>query len=349
MQSKVKNKALTVALHLGIWSLIFFLPLLILDRSEDVERFHRFFKRNILNVGSSLLIFYVNYLFLIQKQLFAKKYGQFILSNILLIAVTLVTMRYAYQWVYYSGGALKVPSKKHPPVALFYFWDSLGYLMNIGVAIAIQATNRLRQEEQKSKVADNERLKSELIYLKYQLQPHFFFNTLNNIYALIDAAPEKAKDTVLKLSKLMRYVLYKSEEQLVFLSEEIAFLQSYIDLMRIRYGTHVDIHVDIQSNISDMQIPPLLVVPLIENAFKHGVDATQASFIKIKIHSDTNEIKILIRNSFFPKNEEDESGSGIGLDNLKKRLDLLFEKDKYRLDYRQDGKEYLTELTLNNK
>lgn len=346
MNLKPNNKILNIALHIGIWSLIFFLPLLIVEKGEDVERFNRFVKRNFLNIGSSLFVFYINYVFLIRRQLFAKKYWQFVVSNIVLISLTLVAMRYAYLWVFHSDGEIKTPSKKHIPIALFYYWDTLSYLMNIGVAIAIQATNRLTKEEQKSKTAENERLQSELIYLKYQLQPHFFFNTLNNIYALIDAAPDKAKDTVLKLSKLMRYILYKSDEHVVLLSEEISFLQSYIDLMRIRYGSHVKIEVSVQASSEMLKIPPLLVVPLIENAFKHGVDATKPSFIHIEILSNKKEIKISIRNSYFPKTETDKSGSGIGLDNLKKRLELLFGINRYSLQHSLQGEVYVTELDL---
>lgn len=340
-----KKQLPTILLHVCAWALIFFFPLFIADFGEDLERYNRFVRRSILGLSTHLLVFYVNYALLMPKLLSSKKYWPYILINIVLITIVVVISRYLYE-CFVIPATTAESHKPRFPKEVFYFWDALSYLTNIGVAIALLATNRLAKEQEKVKNIENERLKSELIYLKYQLQPHFFFNTLNNIYALIDAFPEKAKDTILKLSKLMRYVLYQSDDKNVPLQDEIEFLKNYAELMRIRFAGHVDIQTNFQDSGSGAKLPPLLLVPLIENAFKHGVDAMQQSFIHIELKEIDGWIELFVKNSYFPKSESDESGSGIGLDNLNKRLELLLSAEEYSLDQKIIDKSFQSHLKI---
>lgn len=296
-----------------------------------------------------IVVFYLNYFYLVQNLLFKRKYWQFILPNIGIIIASAFTILYLYILIFHGGEIPEGRGGKPFPWILIIIKDVFFFSMIVGFSIAIRATNRIFKEEKRREKEQSERLKSELTYLKYQLQPHFFFNTLNNIYALIDAFPDRAKDTVLKLSKLMRYVLYKSEEPTVSLKAEIDFIQNYVELMRIRYAEHVQIKVDLPKADLREQIPPLLIVPLLENAFKHGVDATKKSFIKIEIILNEEDLDIKIQNSYFPKNEEDESGSGIGLENLRKRLDLLYFEDEYSFDYQVNAGVYQSHLILKRK
>ncbi len=342
------NRVYTILLHAGAWGLIFFFPLLIADFGDDKERYFRFVKRSILNLSTHLVVFYINYAWLTRNVLFSKKLLQYVGYNLLLITVVVIASRFLYEWFIVSAAAEPTHKAKFPK-EIFYFWDVLSYLTNVGVTIALLATNRLAEEEQKVKNSENERLKSELIYLKYKLQPHFFFNTLNNIYALIDAFPEKAKETILKLGKLMRYVLYISDEKNVPLSDEIEFLKNYTELMRIRYAGHVAIKADFMPSLTSAKIPPLLLIPIIENAFKHGVDAIKPSFINILLKETEDSIELNVSNSYFPKTVEDESGSGIGLDNLQKRLDLLLGQGQYVFKQEIKGDIFESQLSIKHQ
>lgn len=134
------------------------------------------------------------------------------------------------------------------------------------------------------KELEHQHLESELKYLKYQLNPHFFMNTLNNIHALVDIDSEKAKKTIIELSKLMRYVLYEANKSQISLKYEIQFLENYIALMKLRYTEHLDIQTEFPLIVPHVQIPPLLFISLLENAFKHGVSYRESSYIHVLLH-----------------------------------------------------------------
>ena len=149
---------------------------------------------------------------------------------------------------------------------------------------------KLNQTEKRQKELEKEKLNSELAFLKNQISPHFFFNTLNNIYSLIGINGPTAQESVLKLSKLMRYLLYESEHGETMISHEIDFMNNYIDLMKLRLSSRVELKVDFPKEFSDFPIPPLLFVPFIENAFKHGISARDRSFIHITLKINNNQI-----------------------------------------------------------
>ena len=163
-------------------------------------------------------------------------------------------------------------------------------------------------------------------YLKYQINPHFFMNTLNNIHALIDIDTECAKESVIELSKMMRYVLYDSGSQSISLQNELQFVSNYINLMRIRYTGNVDIEFNYpRSNTSHIFIPPLLFIVFVENAFKHGISYNSASFIRIDVECDQKNVFCSVVNSRNPAKTPNKAG--IGLDNVTKRLDLIYGKE----------------------
>ena len=176
-------------------------------------------------------------------------------------------------------------------------------LMSLGFAIAIRSTLKSKSEENERKKIENEHLKSEITYLKYQIQPHFFFNTLNNIYALIDNHPKNAKDVLHRLSKLMRYILYQTTNQNVSLIEEITFIENYVELMKIRTASNVSISLKKPLSVPGIQIPPLLFIPLVENSFKHGIDPILLSTIIIEFSLTTDNLVFIAQNSFFPKRQ----------------------------------------------
>lgn len=166
-------------------------------------------------------------------------------------------------------------------------------------------------------------LQAEMDYLKYQINPHFFMNTLNNIHSLIDIDAAYAQDAVIELSKMMRYVLYESGHEAITLEKDIQFMENYIKLMRIRYTEDVDIRFDYPDLPHDVTIPPLLLIVFVENAFKHGISYSRPSFIHIRVRYIDGKVYYSIINS---RHTAEPSGkdAGIGLENVRRRLQLIF-------------------------
>lgn len=226
--------------------------------------------------------------------------------------------------------------------------DSL--FINILIAILIAGFNlavklffRLYEEQNKQIELKNNNLIFELEYLKGQLNPHFFMNMLNNIHAMIDIDTERAKETIIGFSKLMRYVIYDANQPKISLSKEISFIGNYIDLMKIRFTENVTINVNLPESVPEIQIPPLLFVSFIENAFKHGVKAAGKSFVDISMLVVDGSIEYEITNSVREKNDEERGG--IGLSNVIKRLDLLY-GNRYSLNIEKNPEIYKVNLKI---
>ena len=211
--------------------------------------------------------------------------------------------------------------------------------MNIGVKLYF----RQRGAQKQLALLEKQNLEQQLEYLKYQINPHFLMNTLNNIHALVDIEPEKAKSTILELSKMMRFVLYEGNKQGVPLDREIAFLQNYITLMKLRYTDKVRISVKIPPTLPNTEVPPLMFITFVENAFKHGVSYRQESFIDIEIWIDDDRLVFICSNSRIPQDED--THGGVGLANVKQRLDLIF-KDRYTLDIKDEPNLYSVTLNI---
>lgn len=202
------------------------------------------------------------------------------------------------------------------------------------------------QQNKQMKALKEQQLISELTYLKAQLQPHFFFNTLNNIYSLALQQSTATAPLVAKLAELMRYILYKANEKQVLLKDEITFLQNYVEVENIRYRSAINIKFDAQGIDDYSKISPLLLLPFIENAFKHGVEEEEKEgFVTIVICKTEDELTLEVSNSI-AKNKE--STGGIGLVNVKKRLEILY-PGKYKLELQNDEKLYQVSLTLKMK
>jgi len=199
-------------------------------------------------------------------------------------------------------------------------------ILVVGFNATIKLTIKGQVEEQKNKELEKEKLQTELAFLRNQVSPHFLMNTLNNIHALVDLNPENAKESIVKLSRLMRYLLYDSENGKTKLSKEIEFIKSYIDLMKLRLVSNVDIQLSFPDEIPDVEIPPLLFISLVENAFKHGVSYQSESYIGIFMQIHEKYLFFRIKNSLHKNTKPREEG-GIGLANLKKRMELIYGTD----------------------
>ena len=216
-------------------------------------------------------------------------------------------------------------------------------LLMFGANLGTKYYFRSRSDQRKLEDLEKQNLEQQLEYLKYQINPHFFMNTLNNIHALVDIDPSKAQETIRELSKMMRFVLYEGDKSGVPLTKEFEFVRTYTKLMQLRYSDKVRITVDVPDEAPDVTIPPLMLISFIENAFKHGISYQHDSFIDIKLEVKDNNLSFTCRNSKAEKPNQEKGG--VGLANVKKRLDLLYDK-KYSLDIKDEPDIYIVELKL---
>ncbi len=316
------------AVHLLVWSMLFLLPLLISERESTINL--RNLTHNWLPLVEGGVIFYLNYLVLIDKFIFNKRrFVVFILINVFITLIfrfdmhTIQILLGQENQEFVNKGAEHIDNRHS---GTFTFIKSLlGLVMPVAFALAVKSMDLWRKLELRKKEIENTQLHSELTNLKYQLQPHFFFNSLNNIYSFVDDSPEIAKQAIHNLSKLMRYLLYETNGEKVDLAVEINFVKKFIQLMEIRQANDVItncIFPDVEPG--NYTIAPLLLIPIIENAFKHGISATHISKINFDLSVAENRLILKTSNTNFPKNQTDTSGSGIGIENLKKRLALLY-------------------------
>ena len=270
-----------------------------------------------------LPLFAINHWLFVPNMLFRKKYLFYSLCIVGLI--TLFTVSY-----YYTDEVLtKKPITRNdtgmkrpdpiPPYAHLFMYS----LLIVGVDTGLLFTGKWNENEEERYILEKKNIEMELEILRNQISPHFFMNTLNNIYALIDCDTPKAKEAVMKLSKLMRYMLYENESGKVKLSSEFEFVKSYIDLMKLRMTDDTKVQLIISVDLIDVEIPPMLFIAYIENAFKHGVSYQNESYINIVFEERNSKLYFSCSNSNHP-DLKDKSIGGLGLKNNENRLKLLY-------------------------
>lgn len=200
-------------------------------------------------------------------------------------------------------------------------------VLMFGANDAVKMYFRARQHDVELQQLKLEAQQEEIAYLRYQINPHFLMNTLNNIHALVEIDPPRAQETIVQLSALLRHMLYEGSKKTTLLSKEIDFLKSYVQLMRLRYPDEVEIQMTVPADAGSWHIPPLLFVNFVENAFKHGVSYDQKSFIHVHLGIDGDRLLFSCVNVKHPKPNPAGNGGGIGLKNVRKRLDLLYGSD----------------------
>lgn len=228
-----------------------------------------------------------------------------------------------------------------PGEVVIFFGGLLLMGMNLGVKLYFRSQEATKAITQIEKHA----LERQLQYLKYQVNPHFFMNTLNNIHALVDIDPERAKASIVELSKLMRYVLYEGNNRLTPLSREVQFLRNYVQLMSMRYTGNVSISLDVPEVLPDSMLPPLLLVIFVENAFKHGISYRTKSFVEISLQPHGDRLLFSCRNSRPEIKHDENMKGGVGLSNVRRRLDLLF-PGNYTLDIKEQEDTYTVCLDI---
>lgn len=315
--------------HLIIWAIILIVPMYIMSREGTLDSKPYYFY--VIKISLFAIIFYINFLHLIEKYLFAKKFVLYIFINIVLIALLLVAQSFLSDLVMGMPPEKEILPKadepKHhgPPFAMRLLFEYLMVFFVIGLSVAIKTTMRVYQDSIHLEKAKSVQLEADLRNLRSQLNPHFLFNTLNNIYSLIAIDQSRAQEAVHRLSNLLRYVMYDNNEKFVPIDKELEFTRNYIDLMKLRLSANVKINVLIENKGSNDMIASLMFMTLIENAFKHGINNGEESFIDISIMVDPGKgVLCTVENSFFNKEKNMEERTGIGLANLSRRLNLLY-------------------------
>ena len=326
--------------HIAAWAVVCILPALIFI-SEGNQRFEEALYRSLISLPFLMFLFYISFYWLIDKLWFKKRYILFIW-----VAVALILCISYSKYELFSYFDLHKGKRHMPPFHAFMYFDFLSNLLPIVFAMAIRYAQRNFSLEIAQKEAQAHKLQADLTQLKYQLQPHFFFNALNNIYSLIAFDPQKAQESVHSLSKLMRHFMQNSDQKQISLAEEVDFLQQYISLMQLRLTDKTTVQVDFPKQVPHLTIAPLLFISLVENAFKHGVSATNTTTLSFSLRVEGDTIIFRSENTKIPTQESLYS-SGIGIDNLKKRLTLLYpERHQYTIE-EKEGK-YIAQLTIDN-
>jgi hypothetical protein len=348
------DKKITWALHAIAWIIVIIIPLYLntVFGDDNKMRLYQFY----VHTFSAVVIFYLGYLWLVPKYFLQDKRAMYVLLVVGLILLTYAFTVFINDYLLFDPvrdaefkeAFRKATGKSEtPPFRLFGFFNHiLASALISGFAMGLGVMEKLKQNEQRQKELEKEKLNSELAFLKNQVSPHFFFNTLNNIYSLIGIDGPTAQDSVLKLSKMMRYLLYESEQGETKMSHEIEFMNNYIDLMKLRLSAKVDLQISFPKEFTDFTIPPLLFIPFIENAFKHGISYRERSFIQIGMEIRNGQIIFITENSIGTSTPTEElQHSGIGLNNVRKRLALLF-AERHQLTIAQNDSIFKVELTI---
>lgn len=286
------------------------------------------------------LVYFINFYGLVPHFFQKKKYLLFILGDIFCIGLCnyhLLKIQYPSQDMYVHAG-----------LNMFVCIVLLMNIFIVGLAIGIRYIMRANKMELQLKEAKQKNAEAELAWLRNQLNPHFLFNALNNISSLTQIDPDKAQDSIAQLSDLLRYAMYDTQNELVPLKKDIEFMNNYISMMRLRCSEKTTVTTSFNIENPDTEIPPMLFVSLVENAFKHGVSNTHGSFVDIELTQKDNEIAFTCSNSDFNKTDKDRSGNGVGLDNTRRRLELLF-KNRYSWEQTNEEGTYKTTIKLHLK
>lgn len=221
----------------------------------------------------------------------------------------------------------------------------INFLLVFGLSTALRLTGDRIQFEREREQRENENLKSELSLLRSQISPHFMFNVLNSLASLARKKSDLLEPVIIQLSQLMRYMLYDAGEKRMPINKEIDYLSSYIDLQKLRFGNDITIRFNTEVKRGDLAVEPMLLIPFVENAFKHGTGLVMDPAIQIDLQSDESTLHFTVRNKFSNTAQAKDPSSGIGIQNVRRRLDLLY-KDKHQLSLTEDGPWFKVELKL---
>jgi len=343
-KSFIESKYFTILLHFLIWSAFFTLQILsfqisIANRPPRFEEFdtysfyYRFSYQAIIMIG----IYYLNALVYIPRFLFKNKIVKYILMLIITVVVVLMLDISCNNYFEYR----RIFLGKIPLVLVFIS------IFIIAVSTSIKLAQKWFENEAKQRAMVHEKTNSELSLLKTQVNPHFLFNTLNGIYSLANAKSNKTAHAIVKLSQLMRYMLDESKQDFVLLSSELEYIKTFIELQRLRLFDNVKVEFNVEGEADNIKIQPLLLIPFIENAFKHGTDSTSDCLINIDLDIEQGSIQLIVKNDVLKSRNEDGK-SGFGLNNIKRRLELEY-PEKHMLTTESVDNKFIVKLLISIK
>jgi hypothetical protein len=351
--SVLKKVTVQIIIHIAAWACFLLLPLVFYPIPRAPRESNIFAERYlttffIVNLGILIAFYYLNTYFFIPKLLDTKKF----LAYTLLILGLLVFYGFFPRVYHGLFGSLqpqlaqpgRPPRPRNYPLVNSY--NIAIFLMVFVFSTGIKVINQWLRSEQRTKEIANEKLQAELSFLKAQINPHFLFNTLNNIYALASSQSEHTAAAVMKLSNIMRYVLSEARNDMVPLEKEILFTSHYIELQKMRLTDKTSIDFTINGDPMGRQIAPLLLLPFVENAFKYGVSTREWSPIRILLEINENSLYFSITNhKHFSSSLKMADNTGIGINNTRRRLDLLYD-GKYELIINDKTNEFSVHLNI---
>ncbi len=339
------KKGLVVLMHVAAWILLFSLPSLLRPSHDPNEHQHA---EPVTTIGSFmaarfndlLLIgfFYLNAAVLMVRLFYKKSYLLYVATVLCCFACfTLLSWLVMRQFSYTDT---HLTLRKHIPFCTFVF------LFILACSIAYKTIKDKITFDQLARERESENLKTELSLLRSQVNPHFMFNVLNNMVALARKQSDLLEPSLIKLSSLMRYMLYETGEQKVSLEKETEYLESYIDLQKQRFGKNLQLNVSLKPADQPYEIEPMLLIPFVENAFKHGTGMIGQAQIDINLYALDHILYFTVRNRYDPTSVDiKDNASGIGLSNVQRRLELLY-ANKHELDITKDGGIFSISLLL---
>ena len=323
---KIEKKDIWLfAAQVAVWALVLFaMPLATFLSTQDVNATRTSFYVVWGLFQAPLVVYFANFYLLGPYLFFKRRYWLFMLINLGLI----LGLNSQFFMVYYYRNNIPNMPEMDANMWIGFFSGFLMFLVLncviVAVAIGIRHFIRTRQIRQQLKEEKAKNTEAELAWLKNQINPHFLFNTLNNISSLTQIDPDAAQDAIAQLSDLLRYAMYETNKKTVPIQGEVEFMRNYISLMKLRCNEMTTVNVQWSIVNGQSEVAPLLFISLIENAFKHGVSSSRSSTIDISLEQKGNSVVFTCDNTNYPKNDTDRSGSGIGLENTRRRLDLMY-------------------------
>lgn len=349
----INSKVLKFLLNFWAWVIFAVAFHYVLIEPGQSSNYLRLVKTIMLLAG----VFYLNYFVLIPKYLSKRNFKLFAISIVTMLALVFLIDFFSEYLIISKYGNAVVPTQgteqwaNRPGKPLIaYIGIVLLSLISVAVSTSIRVTQEWFKNENSLKEIENKKLIAELSYLKAQINPHFFFNTLNGIYALARQKSDKTPEVIMMLSTIMRYIIYEASSPKVLLKKELKHIENLIDLQKLRLTEMVKVNFEVEGSPKDIYIEPLLFTMLVENAFKHGIDYSKKNTIKVHLKITSGELNLLVSNPIVPvkkkKENEPEAESGIGLGNIRKRLELLY-PNRHELVITEKNSVYTVELKLN--
>ncbi|KFF06799.1 sensor histidine kinase [Flavobacterium reichenbachii] len=354
----IKNTGLNkILFHCAIW--IFFILTSLIQFYESPFSINNDFYAQWF---TGIVLFYLNYFYLVPILLLQKKYWLYFIFVFALIAVfMIIRVNYFMPEFRHLRPGNMIPHRMMPPDGRFFprgrhegiemrqplffkLAPSFFYILVITISAIIRTLTEFYNNQQNKLIAETHRTNTELIYLRKQTNPHFLFNSLNSIYSLAHKKSDLVPDAIVTLSELMRYMLYETDNKTVALEKEVNYIQNYIELQKLRLNNIEDIFINVHGDTRNKFIEPLLLISFVENAFKYGTDYKGAAHVKIKIFISDNNLDFWIENTI-ENYVKDPENSGIGLVNIQSRLDLLY-PNAHELTITQDNGFYRVHLNL---